>query len=46
MKRQNTPKYWIDIAVTIDGVDVTGSYSLEKEDWMTVKMKGGQLKAR
>ncbi|MGF6970726.1 hypothetical protein OKW43_007821 [Paraburkholderia sp. WC7.3g] len=44
VKRQNTPKNWIDIAITINGVQVTGSYSLDKDDWMMVRMNGGGSK--
>lgn len=45
VKRQNTPKNWIDIATTVNGVEVTGAYSLDKDDWMTVKMNGGGSKS-
>ncbi|KAA0998629.1 hypothetical protein FVF58_43680 [Paraburkholderia panacisoli] len=44
MKRQNTPKNWIDIAITVSGVEVTGSYTLDKDEWMTVRMNGGGSK--
>lgn len=45
MKRQNVPTYWTNIAVTINGVNVTGSYSLDKDDWMTVRLNGGGSKS-
>ncbi|MGF6637277.1 hypothetical protein [Paraburkholderia sp. MM6662-R1] len=35
---------WIDIATTINDVDVTGSYSLDNDGWMTVRMNGGAPK--
>ncbi len=44
MKRENTPKNWIDIAITINGAQVTGSYHVDKDDWMTVRMNGGGSK--
>lgn len=44
VKRQNAPTHWNDIAVTINGVEVTGSYSVDKTDWMTVRMNGGGSK--
>jgi len=45
MKRQNTPAYWNDISVTIDGHEIAGSYSVDKTDWMTVRMNGGGSKS-
>ncbi|MFM0416975.1 hypothetical protein [Paraburkholderia aromaticivorans] len=44
MKRQRTPRNWIDIAATVNDVDVTGAYSLDNDGWMTVRMNGGGLK--
>lgn len=43
-KRQNVPTHWTDISVAIDGVDVRGSYSVDRSDWMTVRMTGGGSK--
>ena len=45
MKRQNAPSHWNDIATAVDDVEVTGSYSVDKTDWMTVRMSGGGSKS-
>ncbi|SFT82799.1 hypothetical protein [Paraburkholderia aspalathi] len=44
-KQQNVPTHWIDMTVTVDGVEVAGSYSVDKTDWMTVRMIGGGSKS-
>jgi hypothetical protein len=38
VKRQRPRRYWADILTTINGVEVTGAYSVEKRDWMTARM--------
>jgi hypothetical protein len=44
VKRQRTPRNWIDITATVNDVDVTGAYSLDNDDVMTVRMNGGGSK--
>lgn len=44
MKRQRTPRNWIEIAALINNVDVTGAYSVDNDDVMTVRMNGGGSK--
>ena len=44
-KRQSAPTHWTDISITIGGVEVTGSYSVDMTDWMTVRMTGGGTKS-
>jgi hypothetical protein len=44
-KQQHIPIRWTDIMVTVDGIEVSGSYSADKTDWMTVRMVGGGSKS-
>jgi hypothetical protein len=44
-KQPNAPIDWTKIDVTIDGIEVTGSYSVDSTDWMTVRMTGGGSKS-
>jgi hypothetical protein len=42
--RQSAPTHWTDISITVNGVEVPGSYSVDRTDWMTVRMTGGGTK--
>jgi hypothetical protein len=44
-KQKNVATDWTDIAVTIDGIEVTGSFSVDSTDWMTVRMTEGGSKS-
>ncbi|WP_107708202.1 MULTISPECIES: hypothetical protein [unclassified Paraburkholderia] len=44
MKRQRTPRNWIEITALVNSVDVTGAYSVDNDDVMTVRMNGGGSK--
>lgn len=41
MKNQGAPTEWNKITVVIDGMEVTGSYRIDANDLMTVKIDGG-----
>jgi hypothetical protein len=41
VKQKNGPIHWNEITITVNGVEVSGSYSVNVTDWMTVRMAGG-----
>ncbi|WP_213781754.1 hypothetical protein [Caballeronia sp. dw_276] len=43
-KRKSAPTHWTDISITVNGLDVIGAYSVDRTDWMTVRMTGGGAK--
>jgi hypothetical protein len=45
MAKQNEPAAWSPIKVVVAGTEVSGSYSIDKSDWMTVRMDGGGTKS-
>ncbi|MTV41679.1 hypothetical protein [Duganella radicis] len=45
MKRKTQPVMWYDISVSVGGQEVSGSYSVDSTDWMTVRMNGGGSKS-
>jgi hypothetical protein len=44
-KRQSGPVQWNDISITVGGVEVAGSYNVDRTDWMTVRLAGGGSKS-
>lgn len=47
MARHKERIVWHPIRVVVAGVEVSGSYSIDKNDWMTVRMdRGGTKSAR
>lgn len=44
MPKRNEPMYWSNIKTVVGGVEITGTYSVDKTDWMTVRMDGGGTK--
>jgi hypothetical protein len=45
VKKRTTPPSWQDISITAaDGTVVKGSFSVDRSDWMTVRMTGGGSK--
>ena len=45
MKDKSTSIEWNKILVVVEGMEVTGSYSVDAKDWMTVRMDGGGSKS-
>lgn len=45
MAKQKEPAVWNPIKVVVAGTEVSGSYSIDKSDWMTVRMAGGGTKS-
>lgn len=45
MSKHKEPIFWYPIKVTVAGTEVSGSYSIDKNDWMTVRMDGGGTKS-
>lgn len=41
MPKHIDPIFWNSIQIVVDGVEVTGTYSIDSKDWMTVRMDGG-----
>lgn len=44
MSKYRAPIEWNKISIDIDGTQVTGTYSVDKSDFMTVRMDGGGTK--
>jgi len=40
----NEPMFWSTIKIVVNGVAVTGAYSVDNNDLMTVRMDGGGTK--
>jgi len=45
MAKHKDPVFWSPIKVVVNGVEVTGAYSVDNSDWMTVRMDGGGTKS-
>lgn len=45
MAKHKEPVSWSPIKVSIDGVEMTGSYSIDNGGWMTVRMDGSGTKS-
>jgi hypothetical protein len=45
MKKPTSPVIWNEISVTVGEIKVTGEYSVDRNDWMTVRMNGGGSKS-
>jgi hypothetical protein len=45
MAKHKEPVSWYPIKVSVDGAEVTGVYSIDSSDWMTVRMDGGGTKS-
>ena len=43
--KSNRPIFWIPISTTIEHVEVKGEYSLDHDDFMTVRLNGGGSKS-
>ena len=45
MAKHKEPVVWHPIKVIIAGTEISGSYSIDQSDWMTVRMDGGGTKS-
>jgi len=45
VKKSSKPIFWTPITTTIEHVEVKGEYSLDSDDFMTVRLKGGGSKS-
>lgn len=45
MKKPTRPILWIPISTKIGQVEVKGEYSMDKDDFMTVRLNGGGSKS-